>query len=92
MSPGFDFRPIGGTWRWAVLGGQSNGQCLAEVAAKQVADWAILWVVPLLFKQWGGSGGATTKTGVPLLDGDTFLDLPSGAFLVYVPGKGWVWR
>jgi protein gp37 len=84
-------------WDWVVLGGQSNGVKLDEGHALSVRDWCIDHEVPLLFKQWGGGAGVRAEHSdepgkPPTLRGETFLDLPHGAMLAYVPGKGWRWR
>jgi len=82
-------------WDWVVLGGQSNGQKLHESNALAVRDWCIDTETPLLFKQHGGATAERAphdENGAPLLDGEAFLDLPHGALLTKVPGKGWVWR
>jgi protein gp37 len=84
-------------WSWVVLGGQSNGQKLHESNALAVRDWCIDTETPLLFKQWGGGPAVPAEHSdqpgkPPTLQGETFLDLPHGAMLVYVPGKGWRWR
>lgn len=84
-------------WHWVVLGGQSNGQKLHESNALAVRDWCIDTETPLLFKQWGGGPAVPAEHSdqpgkPPTLQGETFLDLPHGAMLVYVPGKGWRWR